>query len=273
LYERETPQHEVTLLAFKIGKYLVTNAQYLRFVEATGRRWLAEDGRRPERANCPATYVTWHDARAYCAWLTDAWRAEGKIAGDEVVRLPTEAEWEKAARGGLPSPSQEPVLSRAKEEGAGVRVYPWGDEWDENKCNTEELGLGDTCAVGLFPDGASPYGCLDMAGQVWEWTTSLWGRWTGKEAEFQFGYPYDPADERENLEAGDDVLRVVRGGSFFSNRIGARCACRRKSYPHRGWSYFGFRVVVSPISPTTANQQISKSANQQIGKSQMANGE
>jgi len=240
----EKPQHRVTLRGFKIGKYPVTNAQYLRFVEATGQEWRSDDGRRPERANCPATYVTWHDARAYCAWLTEAWQAEGKIARDEAVRLPTEAEWEKAARGGLPSPSQG--------EGTGVRVYPWGDEWDESRCNTAELGLNDTTPVGIFPEGASPYGCLDMAGQVWEWTVSLWGRWTGKEAEFQFGYPYDPADGRENLEAGDDVLRVVRGGSFDYYRGTARCACRFWYSPGFVWYYVGFRVVVSPISPTSA---------------------
>jgi iron(II)-dependent oxidoreductase len=149
--EDASPQHEVTLPAFKIGQYPVTNAQYRRFVEATGRKWRSDAGRRPEKANCPAVEVTWHEARAYCEWLTGLWRSKGKVTADEIVRLPTEAEWEKAARG------------------AGGRVYPWGDEWDETKCNTRETGLRDTSPVGIFPDGASPYGCLDMAGNVWEW--------------------------------------------------------------------------------------------------------
>jgi len=241
---REKPRHKVTLPAFKIGKYPVTNAQYLRSVEATGRDWRSDEGRQPERATCPAAYVSWHDARAYCEWLTGVWQAEGRIADDEVVRLPTEAEWEKAARGSLTSPSQR--------EGAGVRVWPWGDEWDETRCNTEELALGSTTPVGIFPEGASPYGCLDMAGNVWEWTASLWGHWTGEKVEFQFGYPYDHADGRENLEAGNDMLRVVRGGSFYSDRSAARCAYRRRLDPRHVWDGNGFRVVVFPISPTSA---------------------
>ncbi|MBE9508363.1 MAG: SUMF1/EgtB/PvdO family nonheme iron enzyme, partial [Chloroflexi bacterium] len=177
-----SPQHKITLPAFKIGKYPVTNIQYLHFVEATGRAWRSGDGQRPERANCPAAYVSWHDARAYCAWLTGTWRAEGKITPNEVVRLPTEAEWEKGARG------------------ADGLLWPWGGEWDETKCNSGELGLGATCAVGMFPGGTSPYGCLDMAGNVWEWMASLWGEDWSK---LEFKYPYNPTDGRENLEAGD----------------------------------------------------------------------
>jgi len=256
----EKPQHRVTLPAFRIGRYPVTNAQYLRFVQATGRKWRSDVGRQPERATCPAAYVSWHDARAYCGWLTDVWRAAGKIAADEVVRLPTEAEWEKAARGGLPSCSQGEGADRrsvgvrvppspSQGEGMGVRVYPWGDEWDGTRCNTEELGLGDTTPVGIFPEGASPYGCQDCAGNVWEWTTSLWGRdWSKPE----FKYPYDSTDGRENLEAGNEVLRVVRGGSFYFDRGAARCAYRYWNYPRFDWSFFGFRVVVFPISPASA---------------------
>jgi len=222
--DREKPQHEVTLPAFKIGKYPVTNAQYLRFVEATGRVWQSDEGRRPERATCPAAYVSWHDARAYCAWLAEAWRAEGKIAGDEVVRLPTEAEWEKAARG------------------TDGRRWPWGDEWDETRCNTSELGLGGTTPVGIFPKGASPYGCLDMAGNVWEWTVSLWGR---DVQEPEFKYSYKPTDGREKLEASHDVLWVVRGGAFDYSQYRARCAGRVRDHPNLRWSSGGFRLVVS----------------------------
>jgi formylglycine-generating enzyme required for sulfatase activity len=229
--DREKTQHEVTLRAFKIGRYPVTVDQYRRFVAATGRWWGMDEGERVQRANHPAAYVTWHDARAYCTWLTGVWRAEGKIGPDEMVRLPTEAEWEKAARG------------------TDGRRYPWGDEWEESRCNTSELGLGDTCAVGVFPEGASPCGCLDMAGQVWEWTASLWGRDWG---EPEFKYPYDPADGRENLDAGDDILRVVRGGSFRSDRASASCAVRRRDDPSLDWYDDGFRVVVSPISPASA---------------------
>ena len=229
--DREKPQHELTLPTFKIGKYPVTNAQYLRFVQATGHEWLSDDGRCPERANYPAMYVSWYAALAYCEWLTQTWRGEGKLAADEVVRLPAEAEWEKAARG------------------SDGRLWPWGNEWDETRCNNSELGLGRACAVGLFPNGASPYGCLDMAGNVWEWTSSLWGRDFSKP---DFKYPYYPGDGRENLEAGDNVLRVLRGGSFDVSRYSARCAYRGRGYPDGDWDYSGFRVVVSPISPTSA---------------------
>lgn len=110
--------------------------------------------------------MIWHDVRVYCDWLTREWRAAGKIGVDEMVRLPTEAEWEKAARGGLPSPDR-------RGAGGEVREYPWGNEWDAAKCNTYESGLGGTTPVGMYPEGASLYGCLDMAGNVWEWARSL----------------------------------------------------------------------------------------------------
>jgi len=226
------PAHEVTLPAFQVAKYPVTNAQYLRFVEGTGHPWRSPDAKRPQKANCPAAYVSWYDARTYCAWLTDIWRKEGRIDADEVVRLPSEAEWEKAAR--------DPSIS----VGYGRR-FPWGDEWDEAKCSTAELGLGSTCVVGMFPSGASPCGCLDMAGNVWEWTRSLWGKGM---MEPEFKYPYDPDDGRENLDAPDDVYRVLRGGSFGYLRSDVRCSCRIGLDPHLAWSGYGFRLCVSPIS-------------------------
>jgi len=222
-----SPQHEVVLPEFKIGRYPVTNSQYRRFVEATQREWDSEKGRRPENDNCPAVEMTWHDARAYCAWLTEVWRTEGKIGADEAVRLSTEAEWEKAARG------------------TDGRIYPWGDRREETRCNTTESGLGQTCAVGMYPDGASTYGVLDMAGNVWEWTSSLWGKSFGKP---DYKYPYKPGDRRENLEANDDILRVLRGGSWYRYLFYARCSFRSRGGPYGRSDYFGFRVVVSPIS-------------------------
>lgn len=222
--ENETPQHEVILPEFKIGKYPVTNIQYLRYIKATGRKWRADDETR--RANYPAVYVSRDDAWAYCDWLTEQWRAEGKISADEVVRLPTEAEWEKAARG------------------TDGRPWPWGCEWEASRCNNAELKLGGATPVGIFPDGASPYGCLDMVGNVWEWTSSLWGK-IGEG--LQFDYPYDPTDGREDLEASAGVLRVMRGGSFCHGREYARRAFRLRGYPNPAWNGNGFRVVVAPI--------------------------
>ena len=223
----EKPQHGLILPAFRIGRYAVTNGLYRRFVEATGRGWRSFEADRPERATCPAVYVSWHDARAYCEWLTGVWSAEGRIGPDEEVRLPTEAEWEKAARG---------------DDG---RIWPWGDVWNKTKCNNQELGVGDTTPVGMFPQGKGPYGCLDMAGNVWEWTRSLLCKEGG---EGTFAYPYDPRDGRENLEAGDDFRRVVRGGSFYRARRDARCAFRFRLVPHGVWPDIGFRVAVSPSS-------------------------
>ena len=187
-------------------------------------RWESPDADRAEKANCSAAYLTWHDARAYCRWLEDGvqaaglefrvWR-EGKLEtlhlepGTFLFRLPSEAEWEKAARG------------------TDGRTYPWGDEWEADRCNSGELELDEPCAVGMFSGGASPYGCLDMAGQVWEWTRSLWGPWTGKEFKLKFGYPYNPEDGREDVSADDDTLRIVRGGSAWNEAVAARCAAGR----------------------------------------------
>ena len=225
------PQHEVTLPGFKIGRYPITNAQYRDFVEATKREWGSYDGLRPERSNCPAGILTWHDAIAFCDWLTTEWRKKGKISSNETVRLPTEAEWEKAARG---------------LEG---RVYPWGDDWEQGRCNSSESKIGGPCAVGMFPTGASPYGCLDMAGNVWEWTSSLWGK------DFDvpgFKYPYKSNDGRENLKAGKKILRVLRGGSWFNDQGDARCYYRDCDDPYLTFYSIGFRVVVSLVSCSSA---------------------
>jgi formylglycine-generating enzyme required for sulfatase activity len=208
--------HRVYLERFQIARVPISNAQYHLFVEATSHtppgHW--EDGRPPRGLEShPVVNVSWHDAMVYCRWLSE-------VAGKPIT-LPSEAQWEKAARG-------------SKDR----REYPWGDEWDETRCNTRELGLGGTTPVGIFPEGASPYGCLDMAGNVWEWTGSHYKK-----------YPYDPTDGRENLEAGDDVPRVLRGGSWGYYRSGARCAYRFRDLPYYRWHDVGFRIVVSPISP------------------------
>ena len=218
-YDDEKPLHRIYLEQFQIARVPITNAQYLIFVEATDHErpehW--EDGKPPRGiASHPVVNVTWHDAMAYCAWLS---QVTGKL-----IMLPSEAQWEKAARGG-----------------GDQREYPWGDEWDETKCNCYELGLEGTSPVGIFPEGASPYGCLDMAGNVWEWVRSI-----------SANYPYNPSDGRENLEADDNMLRVLRGGSFFDNRSRVRCAYRGSIPPGDRSGYIGFRLVVSPVSPTSA---------------------
>ena len=163
----------------------------------------------------PVVYVSWHDALKYCQWLTEA---TGKN-----ITLPSEAEWEKAARGAN-----------------DALIFPWGNEFDAKRCNVNESGFGGTTPVGIFPNGASPYGCLDMAGNVWEWTRSL----------YDFGYPYLPNDpKREDLRAGDEIRRVVRGGSWFNDQVDARCAVRDRRLPNFRSSGYGFRVVLLCSAP------------------------
>ena len=273
-WDDEKPQHEITLRAFKIGKYPVTNVQFAAFVAAGGyeerRHWREakaaghwRDGqvkRRfashldenneilwvEERADAPYNFgqpfnlpnhpvagVSWYEALAYCSWLTGIWHAQGIIAPDDVVRLPTEAEWEKAARGGLPPDRGDQV---------GARRYPWGDDPDPQRANYDETGIGSTSAVGCFPGGVSPCGCLDMAGNVWEWMSSLWGK---DIMEPEFKYPYDPTDGRENLEADDRVCRVLRGGAFLNDERDSRCTYRVNVNPDDRSSNIGFRVVVA----------------------------
>jgi len=185
---------EVELPEFWIDKAPVTNAEYARFVAEMEHKppqhW---EGKTPptEIADHPVTYVAWYDATAYARW-----------AGG---RLPTEQEWEKAARG------------------TDGREYPWGD-WGEGHCNSLEADIEGTTPVGQYsPQGDSPYGCADMAGNVWEWTASDW----------------EPEAER----------RVVRGGSWNYNQREAHCAYRYWFIPDAFVSDVGLRVVVSPGSP------------------------
>lgn len=205
----EQPQHTLYLPEYYLAKTPVTNAQYAAFVDITGHRspfsW--EEGKPPRgEGDHPVVGVSWHDAVAYCNWLTEK--------TDKPYRLPSEAEWEKGARG------------------ADGRIYPWGNGWDAKRCNSAEGGPGHITPVGAFPQGASPYGLLDMAGNVWEWCHSL-----------SRPYPYDSEDGREDPYA--EGLRVLRGGSFFYQGY-VRCASRLKLDPDLGDYRLGFRVVVAP---------------------------
>ena len=171
------PQHKVELLEFWMARYPTTVAQFRAFCEQSGYgEFDLAALQAPD--NHPVVDVTWSDAMKYCEWLDQQMASsareqgrpdalwQGLRRGSLRVTLPSEAEWEKAARG---------------IEG---RVYPWGDEFDPRKLNIDESGIGTTSAVGSFPLGASPYGVLDMAGNVWEWTRSIFGKWDSEKREF-----------------------------------------------------------------------------------------
>ena len=217
--DNEQPQHTLYLPDYYLAKTPVTNAQYAAFVQAVGhdppKHW--EGGKPPGgKEEHPVTHVSWYDAMAYCRWLSE-------VTGKPYL-LPSEAEWEKGARGG------------------DERIYPWGNQWDAKRCNSGENSKWDTI-VGAYSQGASPYGLLDMAGNVWEWTRSLWGE-NREEADFR--YPYDPTDGREALYVSDDILRVLRGGAFYDNEWNVRCACRLGAFPLDFDRDLGFRVAVTP---------------------------
>jgi len=176
--------------------------------------------------NHPVVWVSWHEALAYCGWLTEKLREWEEtpeplatLLREEgwAITLPSEAEWEKAARGG------------------DGRRYPWGQEPDPNRANYYDTGIWMTSAVGCFPGGASPYGVEDLSGNVWEWCRTKW------------------EDNYKDYEGDDDLegsaLRVLRGGSFVDSGSIVRCACRNLGlYPDGRVGYYGFRVVASPFT-------------------------
>lgn len=217
------PIHKLHLPEYQIARTPITNAQYAIYVNDSGAKapehWRGGQ-MHPGIKNHPVVNVTWHDALAYCKWLGE------KI--NKPVSLPSEAEWEKAIKG--PISNQQSAINNS--------AYPWGDEWRDLHCNSEELELGETTPVGLFLKGASPYGLLDMSGNVWEWTRSF-GHDVSK-------YPYNPKDGREDLNR-KDVTRALRGGSFYNNGDYARCAYRGRFSPGNRNAIDGFRVMVSSL--------------------------
>jgi len=217
----ERPQRRVHLDAFEINKYEVTNVQYRRFIQATGREapqiWPGRyvqftDSRisldwqdrayAAGQATYPVVMVNWEDANAYCAWA-------GK-------RLPTEAEWEKAARG------------------TDGRTYPWGNTWDASKANTRETGIEHPQPVGSYTAGASPYGALDMVGNVWEWVADWYGR----------DY-YSQAPDRNPPGPSVGWGSVQRGGSWYSPRPHVSTTFRNMTHCYAPNYRVGFRCARS----------------------------
>ncbi|GAB3425478.1 formylglycine-generating enzyme family protein [Flindersiella endophytica] len=179
-FRKEAPRTAIHVPAFRIARTPVTNAQWRPFAEATGRP--APGG----PADHPVTGLPWPEAAAYCDWLG--------------ARLPTEDEWERAARGD------------------DAREYPWGDVFDPTRANLREYGAGGTLPVGSFPGGASPFGVLDLAGNCDEWTSTLY-----------VPYPGAPAQVAQKDQYATDP-HITRGGAWFHCRDLARCARRHGAY-------------------------------------------
>ena len=224
----ERPQHTLALPSFRIGKYPVTNEQFLAFVQqsrhpvAPDMGWrLAVVGQEPpqDRRQHPVVGVSWDDATAYCRWLRE--RTE------RCYRLPTEAEWERATRG------------------TTGRRYPWGGDFAAERCNAAPAGLGMPSVVGTFsPQGDTPEGVADLAGNVWEWTSTCWGP---DAAAPQYRYPYRGDDGRENLAALEGPFReyrIYRGGSFRDKPERVTGAMRARFLVNSRHPARGFRVAI-----------------------------
>jgi formylglycine-generating enzyme required for sulfatase activity/nucleoside phosphorylase len=232
---REGPQHSVSLPTFYMSRYPVTVAQYQVFLAETFHDLATKS---TGLKNHPMVSVSWNDARQYCQWLTGQLRARPEVSkhitsilstyGNGAfwtITLPSEAEWEKAARGMF-----------------DARVYPWGAQVDPCLANYHDTGLFTTSAVGCFERGCSPYKIQDLSGNVWEWTRSNWGTNIEKP---EFKYPYKALDGRENLLAPNETLRVQRGGAFYSSAEEIRCSFRRADSPNAKHDHVGFRLTIT----------------------------
>lgn len=215
--ERDSPPREVALSAYLMSIYPTTNQQYHAFIAATGHRpprhWRQK---REESAfsipdgleDHPVVNIAWHDADAYAAWLSHK-------TGHHVV-LPTEAQWERAARG------------------PDGNIWPWGDEFQDERCNSAELKLGTTCSVFELTSGASPFGCLHMSGNVWEWCCDFY-HMNARQIQGQ-SEPVLHAPARQ---------RVVKGGSYYYDRSVCRPSARDyTNYSNEGGVDDGFRVCI-----------------------------
>lgn len=196
-FKNEVPERKVKLKAYYIDKYEVSNKDYKKFTDATSRtvpkHWVNGMYNANEE-NCPVVNVSWDDADAYAKWA-------GK-------RLPTEEEWEKAARY------------------TDARKYPWGNQWDETKCNSYNyLGKNSLKPVNSYPEGKSMYGCYNMGGNAWEWTSD-WYKLVKK--------------DDSNL---NQKYRIVKGGSWLKLGLMTRCPTREALPPGEGYADVGFRCI------------------------------
>jgi formylglycine-generating enzyme required for sulfatase activity len=211
--EDEKPKHQVRLGTYAIAKYPVTVAQYNCFAQETGYSLDNNWKRFNLYDNHPVIFVSWEDAKAYCRWLAEK---TGKP-----VALPSEAQWEMAARG------------------TDGRIYPWGDDDIDSKRANYEGNIGGTSPVGIYPMGASCHGAMDMAGNVWEWV----------EDDLYDNYKGAPNDGSAWMDDPRGANRVLRGGSWFNSAGICRAACRNWLEPGARDDYFGFRLALPPGQP------------------------
>ncbi len=284
----ETPASDAALpYGYWIGRFPVTRAQFSKFTEAGGygdprywpeaieagawkggtlkvwewrhHEWGDVTTSGPQELAAPFDLpnhamvgVSWFEARAFCRWLTRRWRRQGTLAQGWIIALPSEPEWEKAARGGFEIPAS-PIIADLRRAGAAAsgqaaadlvpnpeprRRYPWGEEIDAERANQAKTGIGTTSAVGCFAAGSSAYGCEEMSGNVWEWTRSRSG---------DYPYPATPEQRIERETCGKGAAGfVLRGGGFGLDYVNVRCAARAANDPTSRNDYVGFRVVLSP---------------------------
>jgi formylglycine-generating enzyme required for sulfatase activity len=220
--DHETPQFELTLPGYRIGKYPVTNEQFARFIWQTNRvagPVLLWDGNQPaeEKLHQPVSGVTWYEALDYCQWLSEE---TGRL-----YTLPTEAQWERAARGT-----------------AGT-LYPWGNDWDPAHCNVQKELI---TAVTAYP-AQNDLGCYDLAGNTREWTLTAWGQ-ERDHPDKKYTYPRED-DRRNGVQEPATTRRIFRGG-WASEPTGFRCSARAAYLPQKSgpkYKRHGFRIALLPI--------------------------
>lgn len=282
---RDEKQHQLDLpYPYWIGRYPVTNAQFAEFAAAGGYKvhrywpeaaaagvwteagvqgWAEKVSRQQpydfgspyHLPNHPVVGITWFEMLAFTRWLTETWRADpdNLLPPDWQVTLPSEAEWEKAARGGGLLP-ETPLwvtagawADMARTVAAGQpnpdpqRPFPWLGQFSGERANGSSSEIGRPSTPGVFPLGASPYGVEEMSGNVWEWTRST----------IQ-GYPYQSDDGREDVTKVQRYTGLsLRGGAYHSHDEMLRCGSRGRGYPHDGYVNCGFRVCVRPHFPAS----------------------
>ncbi|HRJ51397.1 MAG TPA: SUMF1/EgtB/PvdO family nonheme iron enzyme [Candidatus Thiothrix moscowensis] len=226
----ENPAGEYDLnYAYQMAKYPVTVAQFRQFVDATGFKVGDEDALRGV-ANTPVVWVSQAEAMQFCQWLTGYLHDKNLLGRDLCITLPDDAEWEKAARGGLEN-NPEPQ-----------RRYPWGNEISDEHLNYQ-WSIGQVTMPGIYPQGASPYGCEDMVGNVWEWTRSESGK-----------YPYPTVGTEEWKKrsfVNGEAVCVLRGGAFYDGQGYVRAAVRNDGVRDARYDTVGFRCCVVPITLTS----------------------